>query len=112
MREIPALKSALYDCAEAESILRWYFAPNSTNYHVYIDPNEEIPENGGMVVQIDDELLADYERFIADIRIPSATEAKVREIISEELDAYYAGAKSAADTAEVIQNRVQLYLNE
>ena len=112
MREIPALKSALYDCAEAESILRWYFAPNSTNYHVYIDPNEEIPEGRGMVVQIDDELLADFERFIADIRIPSATEAKVREIISEELDAYYAGAKSAADTAEVIQNRVQLYLNE
>lgn len=112
MMYIPALKSALHDCAEAESIYRWLFAPDSTSYRVYADPDEQIPEGNGTVVQIDDVFLADFEQFIADISVPSATEAKVREIISEELDAYYAGAKSAAETAEVIQNRVQLYLNE
>ena len=112
MMWIPALRSAMYDCAEAESKYSIVFKPNSTSYRTYDTTKEEIPENSGAVIQIDDEFVSDFERFIADIRIPSATEAKVREIISEELDAYYAGAKSAAETAEVIQNRVQLYLNE
>ena len=109
---IPALKSALWDNTDTESVLRFLFAPNSAEYRVYVDPNEEIHEDSGTIMRINEELVADFEQFIADIRIPTATEAKVREIISEELDAYYAGAKSAAETAEVIQNRVQLYLNE
>ena len=33
-------------------------------------------------------------------------------IISEEAGAYFAGQRSAQATAEVIQNRVTLYLNE
>ena len=112
MREIPALKSALYDCAEAESVLRWLIPPNSTNYRVYGDPEEEIPEGSGTVVQIDDEFVADFERFISGIRIPTETETKVREIISEELQSYYAGSKSAADVAEIIQSCVNIFLNE
>lgn len=38
--------------------------------------------------------------------------AEIFEIISEEAGAYFAGQKSAKETAEVIQNRVMLYLNE
>ena len=38
--------------------------------------------------------------------------ADIYEIISEEAGAYFAGRKSAEATAEVIQNRVTLYLNE
>jgi len=38
--------------------------------------------------------------------------ADIYEIISEEAGAYFAGQKSAEATAEVIQNRVTLYLNE
>ena len=109
---IPALKSALWDIFVNGSDVRFLFAPNSARYRIYVDPNEEIPEDSGTIMRINEELVADFEQFIADISVPSATEAKVREIISEELDAYYVGAKSAAETAEVIQNRVQLYLNE
>ncbi len=110
--EIPALKSALEDIYVNDSDVRYLFAPNSARYRAYFDPDEEILEDSGTIMRINEELIADFERFIADISVPTTTEAKVREIISEELDAYYAGAKSAADTAEVIQNRVQLYLNE
>ena len=38
--------------------------------------------------------------------------ADIYEIISEEAGAYFTGQKSAEATAEVIQNRVMLYLNE
>ena len=37
---------------------------------------------------------------------------KLRAILEEELDAFFAGGKSAEDVAKVIDNRVQLYLNE
>lgn len=36
----------------------------------------------------------------------------IREIVSEEASAYFAGSKSAAQTAEMIQSRVKLYLTE
>ena len=41
-----------------------------------------------------------------------AGDADILEIISEETGAYFAGQKNAETTAEVIQNRVTLYLNE
>lgn len=37
---------------------------------------------------------------------------KMLEIIQEETQAYFEGVKSAEDTAAVIQNRVQIYINE
>lgn len=35
-----------------------------------------------------------------------------RKIVSEELDAFFAGDKTAAETARIIQNRMTTYLNE
>ena len=37
---------------------------------------------------------------------------EIDKIVSEELQAFFAEAKSAKETAEVIDNRVQLYLDE
>ena len=34
------------------------------------------------------------------------------QIILEEVDSYFAGQKSVDEAADIIQNRVQLYLNE
>lgn len=34
------------------------------------------------------------------------------EVISEEVDLYFAGAKSAEETEEIIQSRIQIILNE
>lgn len=36
----------------------------------------------------------------------------VNEIMSEELDVCFSGGRSVEDTVQVIQNRVQLYLDE
>ena len=40
------------------------------------------------------------------------TTQKVCEIIQEELGAFFAEDKTAEETAEIIQNRVKLYVNE
>ncbi len=40
------------------------------------------------------------------------TEEKIREIINEEAGPYFEGQKTASEVAEIIQNRVQLYLFE
>lgn len=37
---------------------------------------------------------------------------EITSIINEELQAYFAGDKTVAQTAAIIQNRVQLYLDE
>lgn len=37
---------------------------------------------------------------------------KIMEIITEEADAYFEGQKSAKETADIIQNRIQVYVNE
>ena len=49
---------------------------------------------------------------IMDKARPYSTHSEVRAIISEEADAYFAGAKTVDEVADIIQNRVQLYLKE
>ena len=50
--------------------------------------------------------------FLCSVNAPSYYDEKVMEIVSEEVEAFFAGSKSAADVADMIQNRVQLYVNE
>ncbi len=37
---------------------------------------------------------------------------KMMEIIAEEAEAYFAGQKNAKEVADIIQNRIQVYVNE
>lgn len=50
--------------------------------------------------------------FLCSVNTPSYYDEKVMEIVSEEVAAFFAGSKSASDVADMIQNRVQLYVNE
>lgn len=45
-------------------------------------------------------------------RISGNTDQQIVNIITEEAEPFFKGQKSAADTANVIQNRVQIYVNE
>ena len=45
-------------------------------------------------------------------RLTSNSNEELNKIITEETQAFFAGQKSAADTADVIQNRIQIYVNE
>ena len=50
--------------------------------------------------------------FLCSVNTPSYYDEKVMEIVSEEAQSFFAGSKSAADVASMIQSRVQLYVNE
>lgn len=56
--------------------------------------------------------LPEYLEFMDSCRADSKITEPIEEIISEEVDAFFAGDKDAQSVAGVIQSRVQTYLNE
>ena len=53
-----------------------------------------------------------YMEFFNSITRVAESDSKITEIVNEELKMFFAGQKTAQDTATVIQSRVQLYVNE
>ena len=56
--------------------------------------------------------IEDFNAYMEQCVAKPLADDKLRAILEEELDAFFAGGKSAEDVAKVIDNRVQLYLNE
>ncbi len=59
-----------------------------------------------------EEELAQLDMLIETSRALTAQDKQVMLILSEEMPAYFAGDKTAAEVSEVIQSRVQLYMDE
>lgn len=45
-------------------------------------------------------------------KMSGSVDEQLNNIITEETEPFFKGQKSAADTAAVIQNRIQIYVNE
>ncbi len=58
------------------------------------------------------EQVDEISQYIAGITTKAYNNNDVTNIISEEMPAFYEGQKSAAEVADVIQSRIQLYVNE
>ena len=58
------------------------------------------------------ELNVDFYTRLLEYADCNQTEEQIREIINEEVQPYFEGQKTASEVAEIIQNRVQLYLFE
>ena len=50
--------------------------------------------------------------FLCSVKNTSYSDENISKIVDEEIASFFAGSKSASDVANMIQNRVQLYLNE
>ncbi len=61
---------------------------------------------------VTDEECQKVMKFLKSLNQVMRYDMKVYEIMDEETGAYFAGQKSATETAKLIQNRVQTYLNE
>lgn len=89
-------------------------AKESGNVIYYGDANGSI----GTIVPgekpdvITDEAIAAVKEVIASVSVTVRTDKQVMEIVSEEAAAFFAGQKTATETAAVIQNRVQTYVSE
>lgn len=56
--------------------------------------------------------LEEYMAFLESCVPEPAYPSRISTILWEELDGYFSGYRSIEDTVDVIQNRVQLYLDE
>ena len=74
----------------------------------------ETAEAAGMgnIGQIDQQSVDALKTFIESVSQVMRYDRSVLDIIKEEASAYYAGKKSADETAKIIQNRVQIYVSE
>lgn len=65
-----------------------------------------------VVPPLDQEQLEELIAYVESVTMRLFEDTNVMNIIKEEMGAYFAGQKTAESTAELIQNRVQLYLDE
>ena len=59
-----------------------------------------------------EEVEAVRELLMSAQKLSGNVNEQMMNIITEETEAFFSGQKSAADTAGVIQNRIQIYVNE
>lgn len=104
---------------EAE-IGRWYvfrangwssFGGSDMTYEEALERMDR-SDRGGTLVQINQSHLDAFIEFLNGVQGMPDLEGKVFEIINEEAEAYYSGAKSLDETAKIIQNRVSTYIAE
>jgi len=114
MNWIPAMKDTLQGWRKNEGQLYYYFAEGTTDYRTSLGPfqDESKIDYPGRLVTLDDETLAKFTAFVESIHAAPGLPEDIYTIIQEEMSGYFAGAKSAAETAKVIQNRVGTYLSE
>ncbi len=114
MRYIPGLRSSLDAWYESEKLYQYYFPYGSNNYDM--EWSAPVPENrregDGVAMELTDEVIAGFVELVDGIKVSAALPTKVEEIIREEVEVFLASAKSAEDTAKLIQSRVGIYLSE
>ena len=111
--DFPATVSGFNISAENAKKTHYYMDPNGRGYSASDQPMEEGSYNTDEIhMQVTDEDIAFIKRYMNDISMKVDYNNKVLEIISEDIQMFLAGEKSAEETAKVIQSRAQLYLSE
>lgn len=117
----PPLKAGL-EAKAADAVKAEYLTDESGE--ICLDGNgEPIPKNSGMTISYpdweytyrtasQDEVEAVLALIDAARPMPFSDTGEVIRIISEEAEGYYQGQKTVDEVAEIIQNRIQLYINE
>ncbi len=107
---LPVLKSA-FDAFAAEAVNKPYYLDENNNKveydETYYSNSESIVLPTLTQTQVD-KLVA----FIEGVNKASYANDEILNIVTEESGAYFSGQKSAQDVADVIQSRVQVYVNE
>lgn len=58
------------------------------------------------------ELAAEIEKMFPYLHLSQRSSSTIADIVIEEVQAYFAGDKTVEETAAIIQNRAQLYIDE
>ena len=116
--DFPTLKSVLEDKFEEATIpkIMLDMEYNEVEKPLFSQGSDITKEGGGIMYEVyavKEEELEPLRYIIDNARyLDESLSGVIYGIISEEISALFAGGKTAEDTAQTIQNRVQLYLNE
>ncbi len=108
MRYIPSSRDTFHDWLDSEQMLYYYFPNGSLRYRISLEPITEDENSSGHVIALNDHYIEQFETFINSISNRTDIPVKITEIIREDIDIYFAGNKTAAETAKIIQNRISL----
>lgn len=113
---IPVTENGLKKVMEAALEPPFYYDELNGNKKVYVDETGRDPYSNDQIkiTPMTDDEQKRYEQFVRGVRRISSgnTELAISSIISEETEYYFAGEHSAAQCAEMIQNRVSILLSE
>lgn len=93
------------------------YCENPTQKQVFDEMNQEMLDGleAGrvkMFVDLTEESLEEMKNIFDTAKYPPSRTATIRKMIAEEAEAFFAGDKSKEDVIDVIQKRVNLYLQE
>lgn len=110
MYNMPVLKSAFLAKAQ-EATERPYWTDENGNREYYDDTwninGEEI-----ILEPFTQEEVDQICRFIYTVNCTAYNNEEIRDIITEEAEAFFAGQKSVQEVADIIQSRAQIYVDE
>ena len=84
---------------------------SSVRLDAFLDRDRELLDNGSYA-DIPLSAVEEVEQMVLDARSLRISDNPVIDIVLEEAEAFFAGDKSAQDTARIIQGRVMIYLSE
>lgn len=114
MRKIPSLKATMKAWEESEGKMYYYFYDNDINrWSADTKPIDEAQMGEpGVCVKVDRELFDSFYEYLDGAHVFGNMPQSIMDIVDEEMGAFLSSAKSATETADIISNRVSLYLSE
>ena len=114
MQRIPSLRSTMKAWEETEGMMYYYFFDNNINgWYGDTQPIDESDTGEpGVCVKVDRERFDSFYEYLDGAHVFGYIPQSITDIVSEEMSAFMASAKSADETSEIISNRVSLYLAE
>lgn len=108
----PVTYSAL-EAAAIQEMERYYFFRYSGGWSSSSQPmNEDMLREPGLPGRLTQEDVDFITAYLDKINAAPDFDIKIYEMINEETQAFFAGSKTAAEAAEIIQSRVSIYINE
>lgn len=115
------LKSKIYEMAEENKDRHTFYSFSGgtsswsgDNEYMVVDENGRLNGEAGILVDFSQEKLDEFVAWLDTIGTPlqASVPEEITSIINEEITAFTGGARSAEDTAKIIQSRVSLWLAE
>ena len=114
MRSIPSLKTTAKAWDESEGKLYYFFYYDNVGRWTADEKPITAEDEGtpGVCIQLTEEKINEVYDFLDTVKVYPYIPASIAVIVDEDMEAFLNTAKTAEETAKVIQSRVRTYLSE